>query len=140
MLETTLLTTMVTPCTVYTHPHLLPAAINAVPEHDLALRVGQVPDARRAVSRAGGQQVLHGVPRADEDFLVVALEHARLLLWDFNTLLDRQLKEMIALGGDGLTDVGPTFKIFYRSNWQKSQVCQYFGCCTADLQADKDRN
>ena len=26
------------------------------------------------------------------------------------------------------------------SHWQKSQVNLFFGCCTADLQADKDRN
>ena len=64
-----------------------------MPEDDLSLRVGQVPDARGAVARAGGEQVLHRVPRADEDLLVVALEHARLLLRDLHTLVDRQLKQ-----------------------------------------------
>ena len=26
------------------------------------------------------------------------------------------------------------------SHWQKSQVRQCFGCCTADLKADEDQN
>ena len=72
--------------------YLLSASVDAVPEDDLSLRVGQVPDARGAVARPGGEQVLHRVPRADEDLLVVALEHARLLLRDLHPLVDRQLK------------------------------------------------
>ena len=74
--------------------HLLSASVDAVPEDDLSLRVGQVPDARGAVPRPGGEQVLHRVPRADEDLLVVALEHARLLLRDLHPLVDRQLKQV----------------------------------------------
>ena len=26
------------------------------------------------------------------------------------------------------------------SHWQKSQVCQFFGCCTTDSQADEEQN
>ena len=73
--------------------HLLSTSVDAVPEDDLSLRVGQVPDARRTVPRPGGEQVLHRVPRADENLLVVSLEHARLLLRDLHPLVDRQLKQ-----------------------------------------------
>ena len=31
-------------------------------------------------------------------------------------------------------------KLVFISHWQKSQVCLYFGCCTADSQAEKDQN
>ena len=46
------------------------------------------------------QQQFTRVPGTDEDFLVVALQHARLFLWDLNTFLDRQLIVKIELGMD----------------------------------------
>ena len=42
----------------------------------------QVPDPRRAVAGAAGEQVLLGVPGADENLTVVALQHCALL-WGY---------------------------------------------------------